>query len=94
MGWVGYEKPMEKRSSYRVLEENPALMTLSVDRMIIYNFILNKYAGRAWIELMLLRIGQAADSFKHGKESSKKFAEFLNQMRNYQLLKYSFMELL
>jgi hypothetical protein len=53
--------------------------------MIIQNWILNKYPGKAWTELMWLRTEQAAGSFEHGDGSSGsiKFAEFRNQMRNY-----------
>ena len=90
MGWVGYGAPTEqRRASYRVereiLRKRHHLEDLGVDQKIIHNWSLQKYAGRAWIELEWLRTEQAAGCFEHDNISSgsKKIAEFLNQMRNY-----------
>jgi hypothetical protein len=79
----------KRRGSYRVgreiLLKRYHSEDLGVDQMIIYNGILNKYAGRAWIELVWLRTEQAAGCFEYDNISSgsNKFAEFLNQMRSY-----------
>jgi hypothetical protein len=80
---------VQRRGWYRfgreILCKRHNLEDLGANQIIIYNFILNKYTGTAWNELVWLRTEQAADCFEHDNVSSgsKKLAEFLNQMINY-----------